>query len=176
MTFCLGNYLLNHCVLTYMATIAEAVAKGVLEKVPLPEWEKRQPIRMLYATPEFLDAIECDEGLHDTSNKSGGKSLYEHLWQMLRDFRCAKRPGAGDLRRMEPTKKGVWTMRPTKLRLYGWVPAPHSFVIVDWAYETETKDDKSLNDKKRDAVLMFIKTSKLENTKQLGDILALFPH
>jgi hypothetical protein len=159
-----------------MATIAEAVAKGILEKVALPEWEKRQPVRMLYAAPQFLDSIECDAALRDASKKSGGRVLYEHLWQMLCDFRCAKRPGAGDLRRMEPTKKGIWTMRPMKLRLYGWVPALHSFVIVDWAYEAETKKDKSLNNKKRDAVLGFIKTNKLEETKLLGDILALFPH
>jgi hypothetical protein len=76
---------------------------------------------------------------------------------------------------MMPTTKGIRTMRPPKLRIYGWCPQPHAFVVVAGALESETKSDRTLNDKKRDEVLAFIKQHKLEHLILTGDNLAVFP-
>src|SRR5260221_8152569 len=53
---------------------------------------------------------------------------FDHLEQTFCDFRCSPRFTAGDLKRMMPTAKGIRTMRPPKLRIYGWCPKPHAFV------------------------------------------------
>ena len=66
-------------------------------------------------------------------------------------------------------------MRPPKLRVYGWCPAAHQFVVVCAALEFETKADKSLNDKKRDEVLDFIRRNDLDEHVLLGDARAVFP-
>jgi hypothetical protein len=142
--------------------------------VPLPDWEVRTAIRPLYAAPDFLDCIEDRDVLHNTS--VGGRTLYDHIWQMFADFRCAERPGAGDLRRMMPVEKGIWSMHPPKLRIYGWCPAPHSFVAVTGALESATKSDKSLNDRKRDQVLSFIEANHLGQAVLRGEYLEAFPN
>jgi hypothetical protein len=103
------------------------------------------------------------------------RTLFEHVEQMFCDFRCAPRFSAGDLRRMLPTKKGIWKMHPPKVRIYGWCPAPNSFVAVTGALEADTKRDKKLNDTKRDEILAFIKAHQLLQHVVLGDHLAIFP-
>lgn len=67
-------------------------------------------------------------------------------------------------------------MYPPKLRLYGWCPSPHSFVAINGALESDTKSDKTLNDKKRDEVLAFIKKYKLDETVLRGEFYEVFPH
>jgi hypothetical protein len=161
-----------------MATVEDAVITHVLEPFELPDWELRLPIRPLYVNPELLDWADDTPQLHDEKLAVGGRTLFEHLLVMLCDFRCAERcpPHAGDLRRMTPTKKGIWKMHPPRLRIYGWCPAQHAFVAVTGALEAETKADKRLNDKKLNEVLDFIKKHGLQNTILRGDILAIFPH
>jgi hypothetical protein len=103
--------------------------------------------------------------------------MFEHLLQALCEFRCGKRPaGAGDLRRLMPTKNGVWSFHTVGLRTYGWCPKPHSFVAITGALERDTKLDKELNDKKRAEVLSFAAANGLVETIKLGDALALFPY
>jgi hypothetical protein len=158
-----------------MATIAQAVAAKVLEVVPLPPWEKRQAIRCLWATPDLLDWIDESEELQDPKRRLGQRTLGEHLWQFFANFRCSDRPSPGDLRVVMPPKKGVAKMHPPGLRIYGFVPAPHQFVAVAWAFEQQTKDDKSLNDKKREEVLAFIRAHGLEGEVRYGSYDKLFP-
>jgi hypothetical protein len=154
-----------------MATIAAAIAKLALEPFSLPDWERRMPIRSLWLCPEFWDWAVRPE----LQVKDGPKTLYEHMEQMFCDFRCSEIFGAGDLRRMLPNKSGVRTMRPPKLRLYGWCPAAHQFVLVCGVLESQTKTDKSLNDRKRDEVIDFIRRNELGAHVLLGDASAVFP-
>jgi hypothetical protein len=158
-----------------MATVEDAVAAKVLELYQLPDWELRLPIRHLWVAFEFWDWIDAKDDLHDMTFGVGGRTLFEHIEQMFCDFRCSQRYPAGDLRQVMPTSKGIRKMHPPKLRIYGWCPKPHAFVAVTGALEVETKRDKKLNDKKRDEVLSFIKTHKLEHTILRGDNLAVFP-
>ena len=158
-----------------MATIEEAVAAQVLETFPLPDWEGRLPIRPLWVAFELWDWVDGKNELHDMALAIGRRTLFEHLEQMFCDFRCSQRFPAGDLKQMMPTKRGIRTMRPPKLRIYGWCPKPHAFVAVCGALEDDTKTDRKLNDNKRDEVLNFIKKHKLEHTILRGDNLAVFP-
>jgi hypothetical protein len=160
-----------------MATIEEALANGHLDIFELPESEERLPQRPLYVTDEFMTWADTTAVLHDESKTVGGRTLFEHLLIALCEFRCGKRPaGCGDLRRMMPTKDGVWSFHTIGLRVYGWVPAAHHFVAVTAALEKDTKADKMLNATKRKAVIQFAQDHALENTIKHGDILALFPN
>jgi hypothetical protein len=157
-----------------MATIDDALKK-VAEVYELPEWETRQTANQLWVAPEFWDAFDVTDALHDMDLAEGRRTIGEHIQQGLCDFRCSERPGAGNLRRMLPNKKGVWKIHVPGARIYGWCPRERAFVVVGFALEGDTKKDKKLNDKKRDEVLAFIKKHQLIGSVLLGDILAIFP-
>jgi hypothetical protein len=161
--------------LTYMATLAHIVAAGHLEPFEPPEWERRRPVRPLLVAPELLDwAYETPE-LNDIGPGQGRRTLTEHLLQMFSDFRCDRHVHYSDLKRMLPTTGRIWHMYPPGLRIYGWVPAPHSFVAITGALAQHTKDDPTLNDRKRDQVTTFARRYGLTHTIKAGDYLALFP-
>ncbi|MCW2227220.1 hypothetical protein [Bradyrhizobium elkanii] len=160
--------------LTYMATLEDALAQ-IAETYELPGWEARQTVNQLWVTTSFWQSFDATDALHDEKIKLGGRTIGEHIEQGLRDFRCSERPGAGDLRRLLPNKYGVWKIHVPGARIYGWCPRARAFVAVGFAIEADTKTDKKLNDTKRDEVLSFIKTHKLDRSVIRGDILAIFP-
>lgn len=162
-------------VLTYMATITDIVEAGHLELFELPEFESRLAINPLYYAGEFRRWIEVTTELRDPALRVGPRTMLEHIEQTLSDFRCSHRPSAGDLRRMMPNKHGIWKLHPPGVRLYGWCPAPRTFVVVTGALELETKTNKKLNDEKRDEVRNFIRDNHLSNHVLIGDVLAVFP-
>jgi hypothetical protein len=157
-----------------MATLNDVVCEKKLEVFELPEWEPRQPVRELYVTPELLDRADDWIALHQV--KVRNRTLFEHLLQAFCDFRCERHYHAGDLRRMMPTSKGVWSMHAPGLRIYGWCPRKHAFVAVTFATEKQTKSDKRLNDEMRKCVETFIKKNKLGATVLRGDINENFPY
>jgi hypothetical protein len=158
-----------------MATIEDDLTASGLELYELPDWETRQPIRQLWIAPSFWKWFDRTKELHDV--KSGARTLAEHIEQLFCDLRCSERPGAGDLRRMMPNSKGVWKLHPAKTRLYGWAPKKECIAVIAGALESETKDktEENLNNKKRDEVLAFIKSNRLQKYVVLGDVLAIFP-
>jgi hypothetical protein len=158
-----------------MATIDDAVKAHALELHPLPEWETRPAVRPLWIACGFWTEFDAVPELHDMSYAEGGRSLAEHIQQIFCDFRCSKRPSAGDLKRMRPTSKGVWKLHPAAVRVYGWCPKPQSFVAVTLALKTATLADQKLSNVKRDQVSTFIKTNKLQSFVLRGDINAVFP-
>lgn len=119
------------------------------------------PTRLLHMSQELEAWI--DGTLVYDERKKGSRTAYEHLEQFFIEFRCEAEMHA-DLRRIMPTSKGVWAMHPPLLRVYGWVPEPHSFVAITACFEDEAKKDKSLPDDRRDLVLEFLKQH------QVGDI------
>ncbi len=163
--------LLTFLLLTYMATIAGAINNGILEEFALPEWEAREPLRPLRVAPGFFDWADEKPEMIDEGYSIGGRCLLDHLEQMLCDFRCAKYPAAGDLRRVMPTKHGIWKAHAPALRIYGWFCAPRRFVVVvvAGALEEETKKDKTMNSAKLDEVRSFIAENDLGKTVLRGD-------
>jgi hypothetical protein len=158
-----------------MATIDDMVRAGVLEPYELPEWETRQPFNRLWVAQDFWLEFDAMVVLHDASVLIGRRTIGEHIELLLNDFRCSKRPSAGDLKRMTPTSDGVWKLHPPGARVYGWCPFPESFVAVTLATEQATKSDKGLNNQKRKRVVNFVKTNGLQTSVVYGDILAVFP-
>jgi hypothetical protein len=76
---------------------------------------------------------------------------------------------------LTPTKHGVWKMHPPRLRVYGWFPIARTFVVVGGALESETKADKTLNNRRMKEVRDFIQVHGLEKHIVRGDIRAVFP-
>jgi len=159
-----------------MATLEHAVRTGRLDRLGLPEWEKRASVRPFYATPGFVQWADQTAALHDHEKAIGGRTMFEHLRQMVCEFQCSPRLHASDIRRMVPTRHGIWHLYPPGLRIYGWCPAKHAFVAVTGALERETKTINGLNDRKRDEVHRFIATNDLQETVVRGDFSVIFPH
>jgi len=160
-----------------MATIDDAIRKKVLEVYALPDWEMRQTRWPLWiASGPFWGWYDGTSELHNVKNKVGGKTMGEHIDQLLCDLRCSERPASGgDLRRMLPNTDRVWSIHAPGVRLYGFAAAKGSMVLVTGALEKDTKSKKGLNDRKRDQVKEFIKLHHLEKYVLAGDILAIYP-
>ena len=157
-----------------MATVINIMRCTAIGEFGLPAWEDRSPVRPLWVAEELFAWADNTMELHRT--RIGGRSLFEHLEHMFCDFRCSPKINHADLKRMLPTRDGVWHMYPAGLRVYGWCPSPNSFVAVTAATAAATKTDPTLNDTKRDHVLRFARRHGLSSTIQTGDFLALFPN
>jgi len=156
-----------------MATLDDMLRTGALEPFDIPDWDGRLPIHRLYVTPALVRWVDETEALKLI--KHGGRTLQEHLEQIFADFRCSERPAAGDLRRMVPTRHGIWKMHPVGLRVYGWCPARRTFAAVSAALEIDTKTNRGLNAAKLNEVREFIMKHHAEETIVRGDILDIFP-
>ena len=159
-----------------MATIAGALTAGLLEEFRLPDHEGRAPLRPLYLSAELFDWIDETDELYelDWSSRTGGRTIAEHLSQTFCDFRCDLRPLVGDLNRVMPTAKGVWKIHSPGLRVFGWVPGPHSFVAIKAAFVAETHGKNSTTKQMTADVLHFAKENDLLKTIMTGDRSALF--
>jgi hypothetical protein len=158
-----------------MNATATLARRGVLHSFELPAWEERYPLWSLYLANGFLKWIEATPEIDDVRLGVGRRSIREHLAQTFSDFRCSERPHAGDLRRLTPTRHGVWKMHPPRLRVYGWFPIVRTFIVVGGALESETKADKTLNNRRMKEVRDFIQVHRLEKHIVRGDIRAVFP-
>lgn len=159
-----------------MATFLDAVRGRHLEMFGVPDWDNRMPVRHLYVAPELWEWIDNEERAHVPSAGLGGRSPCEHMEQLFTDYRCDPRAlRHGDLKRMQPTKEGVWRIHPPGLRVFGWVAAQQTFVAVRAVLEADLKDGTLSYDDQRDAVLAFARTHDLEHTIIRGDYLAIFP-
>jgi hypothetical protein len=142
----------------------------------MPDYDGRTPLRPLYLARDFVDWVndtpELDE--EDWSDRTGGRTRFEHLDQMLADFRCDLRPLVGDLNRVQPTKKGVWSMHCPGVRVFGWAPDQFSLVAVTAAFAENTHGKGSIVGQKTADVLDFIKTNGLSETVQYGERSGLF--
>jgi hypothetical protein len=163
--------------LTYMATIHSALSAGVLEEYRLPGHDSRTPRRPLYVACALYDELDKTDALFvkNWSSRNGGRTRSEHLHQMFSDFRCHVRPLTGDMNRVQPTRKGVWKMHCPGLRVYGWVPEPHSFVAVTFALIEDAHGPNSLTNDKVKTVLKYANDNALDKTIMFGDRIALFP-
>jgi len=158
-----------------MATLWDALRSGVLEEYRLPDWEVRPKLRPAFLAQELLQWADSTPELMDNAKAIGRRLLIEHLAQLFCDFSCSKRPPAGDVRRMIPTKRGVVSVHAPGLRVYGWSCRPGCLIAITAALETDTKLNRKLNDRKRDHVLAFARKHGLETTILKGELYELFP-
>lgn len=162
--------------MTFRATISHGLSQGWIELFEVPEWESRMALRPLYVTPGFWTWIDNTPELHAPMKALGSRSIFEQIELMLIEFRCAERPpGASELRRMVPTKHGVWKAHPPGARLFGWVPEPGSLVVVSGERESIIKSNRPLYDQHLQGVMDYQKLHGLESWIVRGDYRAIFP-
>ena len=169
-----GKPLVTRTLLTYMATIASAVDDGVLVPFTLPRWELRQPIRPIYVAPALRAWIMGTDELWDETLGRGRRTRADHLEQMFCDFCCAEHPGAGEIRRVVPTRDGILKFQPFGSRVLGWCPAPHQFVAVSGCLKLNEGNTKLVNDAMQ-RVKEFIRNHDLADTVLRGELNELFP-
>jgi hypothetical protein len=63
--------------LTYMATLEDVVASGILHPFELPTWEKRLPLWPLYVADSLFEGANARRELDDPALARGGRSLRE---------------------------------------------------------------------------------------------------
>lgn len=154
-----------------MATVDEALSGGMLAEYRISSWELRLPKRKLLYAHDFFDSwADVEPRMMDISLGKGARTRHEHLETIFNDFVCAERPAGGDLRRVMPVKDGVFKLHPFGSRIYGFFSGEAEFVAVAGAIAEDTKSDKKLNDKKRNAVLKFVKQNGLETSMFKGEI------
>lgn len=165
--------------LTYMATISSALTDGVIHLHALPDHDGRTALRPVYLADEFYDWVDNSPELHlpNWGARHGGRTRFEHLEAAVANFRCEKRPLVGDLNCVTPTSKGIWKIHCPGLRLFGWVPEEHSFIVVRGALN-EHVHGQGAGAVVKGIVLdvqRFIRKHGLEKTIKRGDRRALFP-
>lgn len=159
-----------------MSTIEQLVEGKILVPWEISEWERRTPLRSFLHTPELLKWFRDTPRTHDRSIVKGGRTPWEHYQLFFNDVCCARRPCVGDMKRLEPTKNGLWKAHPPTLRVFGWCYAKDSFVGITAALEVEIKDRENTITYKSETskVESFIKKHNLEHTILRGGHLDIF--
>lgn len=158
-----------------MATLARLAQGDFLDEYAMPEEDERCPTRPLFVASALFDYVSITPCFADGSLLSGGRTPLDHLEQLFCDLRCSTRARVGDMRRMMPTKIGIWKAHAPLLRVFGWCWAPHCFAAVSVALERDLKSQASLYGSHKNNVLSFISQHNLQSTVLRGDQLAVFP-
>ncbi len=158
--------------LTYMATIDQALASGVLERYSKPDWEMRPALRFICVAPELFEWVDNTPGLFAKENYQGGRNLVDHLEQFFCSMMCDVRPGGGELRRVIPVNMGIVKWHPPGLRVFGWYHQPGEFVAVTAALAKDTHGPRGSARvaQLRDAVWAFAERHGLTATILRGEI------
>lgn len=162
--------------LTLEATISKVVRSGHMEMFDVPEWHHGMPMRPLYVASTFWKWVDGCDALHVIPTKGSRRSIWEQIELHLAELRCAERPpGADELRRLTPTRSGIWKLHPPGARLYGWFAKPHTLILVGGATEKETKLNKSRNASEMKNVSAFIAKHDFKAHIVRGDYRAVYP-
>jgi hypothetical protein len=120
----------THRELTFMATLGQIMATGLLDRYH-PELEPHeQPQRIIYMTPEAR--AWCEHTLPALPNdRSRNLTPQEQVSQLLYDF-VIGRPMVYNqgYKPLRPQTKNIWELRTTDVRLIGWFPRRATFVVV----------------------------------------------
>ena len=108
-------------------TLHAAVLSGALSAVPVILGPRDQKNRLLYWTPE-LEAW-CRQ-ITATVRSRSLLSLSEQINLVFAEF-ISGRPMTSGLARCDPPKgEGIWRLKTTDVRLYGWAPARHTMILA----------------------------------------------
>ena len=159
--------------LTYMATIQDALKDQLLEEWRIPDHLGGEATRPVYLAGELFDWFDYALDLYVPEKGKGGKSAFEHLEQSLRDFKCNARLDYGGLRCVTPQHKRVWSLHCPSGRLLGWAPAKHQFVGIYWVRMADAHGKGKIS-AARNKVLAFANKHALAGRMKPGDFNALF--
>jgi len=113
-----------------MATLEHLVVQGRLKRYRVELEHPDQPVRYLYAAPaveswftDTLASAPCDRGRNLTPSEQVDECLYEFVRgePLAYGHRC---------RKLEPIARGVWELKTTDVRIFGWFPKRATFLMV----------------------------------------------
>lgn len=114
--------------LTYMSPrLNRLIDSGALSRVPVLLGPRDQVQRLLYWTKDL------EEWSRKVCQEAQSRSLLtipEQLNLVFSEF-VSGRPMSSGLAKCDPPKGGgIWRLKTTDLRLYGWADAPHCMVLA----------------------------------------------
>jgi len=124
-----------------MATLATLVQRGVLQLIDLP-LDGELPMRMFYGRPMFVEWLStrlptqpADLGGRQSPSEQVDELLYQFITgQPLRD--------KYDLHPLNPDHLGVWELKTTDVRIFGWFQVRDVFIAINGAMAKQLKDLK----------------------------------
>lgn len=115
-----------------MATIDEVCERGDLKRLGGGLDEHEQPERLLYAFPHVVEWFDTELPGLDPELGDGRQSPIEQVDDLLHDyvsgadFAYYERSHS-----MHPSEHGVWELKTTDIRLFGWFVSKGVFVVAD---------------------------------------------
>ena len=120
-----------------MATLTTLTASGAL--VAIDPWlgPREQPWRRIFATPNVIDWLDnqlpsLEPVMADPLMTGGRMDPVEQIDHLFHEFVSGK-----DLSYyqachiMSPATRGIWELKTTDLRLFGWFPAKDAFIVAE---------------------------------------------
>jgi hypothetical protein len=113
--------------LTYMATTEQLIGDGVLTRLDIPLDGVDRPWRCILATKGFM--VWLTESLPTLEGNWGDLDPTQQLDAIFADF-VAGEPleFRKHIRVIQPWQNGVWEIRTTDLRVFGWFVAKNGFI------------------------------------------------
>ncbi len=122
-----------------MPTLSTLVADGHLLRWELDEADERQPIRIVAIHPDFrfwLDR-ECPDTFVDRAKSmTPSEQIVDALDRLTAEPRF---PHAGQMINIQPQKHGVYEIKTTDARVFGFFPDSRQFVAVTGALKMDLK-------------------------------------
>lgn len=158
-----------------MATFAKLVDDGVVVRIDV-ELDGKQPWRSLYAYPAEGTANYLPIWLRDTlptleSSAIGADDTpEEQLYALLELYVVGERLNLGEMYKpLFPHADGVWELRTTDTRLFGWFHQNDCFVAV-FADETEHVHKHSLHTGYRNEIVRLRNALELDEPKFVAGV------
>lgn len=127
-----------------MATTATLIQEDRLVRFELPPDCLGQPERLLFMAPEFVDWLD-DVLWKEKKDRSRDLTPYEQVENMFTQF--VSNPGftgVGDFISIKPQAQGVYEMKTTDVRVFGWFYRPQQFIAVTGEMKKRLKGRRDL--------------------------------
>jgi hypothetical protein len=116
--------------LTFMATLTTLIASGALRRWALDDLDARMPVRTVAVCPQFEAWLEteCPDSHVDRDKAmTPCEQVVDALDRLVVD---AAFPHAGMLVNITPQAKGVYELKTTDVRIFGFFPGQSQFVAT----------------------------------------------
>lgn len=112
-----------------MSTPAELVATGRLIRIDVPLLPGEQSFRRLFGTPQVAKWLkETLPGIRSDGFVPGAATPREQALALFRSFIRGDALDTMPPKCMTPTEEGVWELRTSDLRFFGWFWRPGTFI------------------------------------------------
>jgi hypothetical protein len=152
-----------------MATVQILAGLGRLHKLVIPLEDDEQELRCVYASDQVSDFILNHLPALPSSHGTEINPAQE-LDALLAEYACGLPVEAGkDIkafapRAFDPLEGGIWYLKTSDLRIFGWFPHPDVFIAV-YADTFENVKGKNLYEGRRNQAIHFRNSLDLDEPK-----------